>query len=156
MAHRLLFGFERTLEEDDMRLGWAIASSLVLALAGCGETRDDEMAGTDQTPSEAEQPAAAPEPAPGAAAPDVAAPSETPPADTDADLEITRKIREKLVAEEEPLSDQAQNVAVTAENGVVTLSGRVDSQQEKDRVLEIVRATEGVTNVEDQIEVAAP
>jgi osmotically-inducible protein OsmY len=140
-----------------MRLRWAIPAGLALALVACGETRDEDVAG-DPPAADTAQRAFPPEADAGADEPDVAAapPESQPTSQAESDLEITRKIREKLVAEDAPLSDQAQNVTVVAKDGVVTLSGRVEGEEEKDRVLEIVRATEGVRDVDDRIEISEP
>ena len=130
-----------------MRTRRAIVSSMTLFLFGCGNA--DERAA--HTAYESQAPPAPQEP-------DVAAtPSETDaPAvpDVGEDLEITRRIREKLVGGPDVLSDRAQNVAVFANHGVVTLSGSVEDEREKEIVLSLVRETEGVSGVEDRLEIA--
>jgi osmotically-inducible protein OsmY len=70
------------------------------------------------------------------------------------DRDITSRIREKLVAGEDPLSSQAQSVSVVAEAGVVTLIGSVENQREKALVLAIARQTDGVARIEDRLEIA--
>jgi hyperosmotically inducible protein len=70
------------------------------------------------------------------------------------DVEITRSIREKVVAGEEEFSTDAQNVKVITDAGVVTLRGPVENEREKRAIAEIARKTAGVTGVNDQLEVA--
>lgn len=64
------------------------------------------------------------------------------------DAGITAKIKADI------LGDPALKVFqihVTTTNGVVTLSGTLDSQPNIDRALELVRGTPGVTSVENNL-----
>jgi hyperosmotically inducible periplasmic protein len=72
-----------------------------------------------------------------------------------ADLEITRKIRRAIV-EDKSLSTSAHNVKIVTVDGVVTLRGPVVSSEEKASVAAKARKIAGVSNVENQIEVAKP
>jgi hyperosmotically inducible periplasmic protein len=60
------------------------------------------------------------------------------------DAAITAKIKAAIVSD--PLLKVAQ-ISVTTTNGVVTLSGVVDSQQSIDRAMEIVRSNPKVKSV---------
>jgi hyperosmotically inducible protein len=45
------------------------------------------------------------------------------------------------------------DISVDTDNGVVTLSGTVNSQQQRMRAVQIARSTDGVTRVDDKLEV---
>lgn len=66
------------------------------------------------------------------------------------DAGITTSVKTKLAADD---TVKAYEVNVTTENGVVTLSGDVDSQMAKDEALRIARDTDGVRDVIDQLRV---
>lgn len=66
------------------------------------------------------------------------------------DQDITQRIREKLT-EDDKL--EAALIDVQAQDGVVTLQGQVGSEGDRERILELVRNTEGVTEVEANIDV---
>ena len=53
------------------------------------------------------------------------------------------------------LSMNAKNVKIIARDGVITLQGPVDSQQEKDAIATKAREIAGKDKVEDQLEVKA-
>jgi osmotically-inducible protein OsmY len=72
--------------------------------------------------------------------------------ETEADRELTRKIRQALLAEP-ALSTNAKNAKVITQNGKVTLRGVVESQQEKDDVAARARAVSGVTECDNLLEV---
>src|SRR5262245_763191 len=63
---------------------------------------------------------------------------------------ITTKIKAKLVADETARPYQFE---VTTQNGVVTLTVNVDSQEAKDRALQLAKETTGVKEVVDMIAV---
>src|SRR6202162_994108 len=67
------------------------------------------------------------------------------------DSTITQAVKEKLLLQPEPSS---KNIGVDTHEGVVTLSGTVKSQQEKEQVMQIARGTEGVQRVEDKMSVS--
>jgi osmotically-inducible protein OsmY len=69
------------------------------------------------------------------------------------DLEITRQIR-RAITEDDSLSTNAHNVKIVTQNGVVTLRGPVDSEEEKDDVFQKARTTHGVKRVDNQLEIA--
>jgi hyperosmotically inducible protein len=66
------------------------------------------------------------------------------------DSVITTKVKAKLAAD--PVV-QASQFEVATDRQVVTLTGNVDSQQAKDRALEIARDTRGVMKVVDMVSV---
>ena len=70
-----------------------------------------------------------------------------------ADASVTTKIKAKMALDD---TVRAANIDVDTEGSVVTLSGRVASEDERSRALQLARDTEGVTSVVDQLTVAAP
>lgn len=67
------------------------------------------------------------------------------------DTGITASIRKSVV--DTDMSINAQNVKITTQNGVVTLSGPVKTQDEKNRIEEIARGAPGVKSVDSQLEI---
>jgi hyperosmotically inducible protein len=61
---------------------------------------------------------------------------------------LTARVKTALLADE---SVKAANIDVDSNSGVVTLSGRLSSQAEVDRAVEIVRGIDGVTQVENRL-----
>jgi len=137
-----------------MRSRLCLVVGIALGLAACGEGRDvaDE---------------------PGAPAPDVAARGDTEDADdtgvnvrdrgegattpldqsnAERDLELTQRIRQQIM--EGGFSTDAENVKVITQQGLVTLRGPVESEQEKQAIVAIARGVAGAARVEDQLEVA--
>lgn len=81
-----------------------------------------------------------------------------PPTPTDqgmseGDTAITKAIRKDIMADR-TLSMDAQNVKIITRDGMVTLRGRVDSEEERNRVAEAARRADGVRSVDNQVEVA--
>lgn len=68
------------------------------------------------------------------------------------DIEVTRKIRQKVVAEDS-FSTTAKNVKIITIGGGVTLKGPVQTMAEKDRIAEIARSIAGKSQVIDELEV---
>ena len=66
------------------------------------------------------------------------------------DAGITTAVKGKFAADDQV---KAYQIDVDTRNKVVTLSGRVDSAPAKTRAVEIARATDGVANVVDNIQV---
>jgi hyperosmotically inducible protein len=66
------------------------------------------------------------------------------------DTAITQAVKEKLLLQPET---SAEKIVVDTREGVVTLSGKVKTPEEKEQVIQIARATEGVQKVEDRLEV---
>jgi hyperosmotically inducible protein len=66
------------------------------------------------------------------------------------DTVLTAKVKASMAVD---TSVKASQIEVSTKNKVVTLTGNLDSQAEKDRALEIARKTGGVDSVVDMIEV---
>ncbi|MFN2378336.1 MAG: BON domain-containing protein [Candidatus Binatia bacterium] len=71
-----------------------------------------------------------------------------------ADVAITREVRKAVVADPD-LSVNAQNVKIITVGGVVTLRGPVRSAMEKASVAAMAQKVAGVTQVDNQIEIAS-
>jgi osmotically-inducible protein OsmY len=68
------------------------------------------------------------------------------------DLEITRRIRDALTSSDS-LSVSAQNAKVITRDGMVTLRGPVESEEERSAIASIAQGTPGVRGVDDQLEI---
>ncbi len=68
-----------------------------------------------------------------------------------ADIDITAKIRERVVATQ--MSVNAQNVKIITQNGKVTLRGPVATAEEKKRIEDIAQEVASAGNVDSQLEV---
>jgi len=69
-----------------------------------------------------------------------------------ADLDITAKIRQRVVSEKD-FSINAQNVKIITADGMVTLRGPVNSQAEYDTIAKIAREIAGEGKVDNKLEV---
>ena len=67
------------------------------------------------------------------------------------DASITSRIIAKMALDDVV---KARTIDVTTDGPIVTLTGRVHSQEERDRALRLARETEGVTQVVDRLQVA--
>jgi|GEM_PF-2711806 len=75
---------------------------------------------------------------------------------TNADVEITRQIRERLVADES-LSVQAQNLTVVTLGKNVTVRGSVESSRERQTVKDHIRAVVSNARIDEKaLTVIAP
>jgi hypothetical protein len=72
-----------------------------------------------------------------------------------ADVEITRQIRRAIV-KDDSLSTDAHNVKIITSGGVVTLRGPVASSEEKMAVAKTAEKINGVSRVNNQLEIAKP
>ncbi len=70
-----------------------------------------------------------------------------------ADLDVTQKIRKSVVADDS-LSINAQNIKIITSKGVVTLRGPVANAEEKANIGRIAQSVAGVTRVDNLIEIA--
>jgi hypothetical protein len=70
------------------------------------------------------------------------------------DVALVRDARTRLVADDR-LSLGAKNVVLVAEAGVVTVRGPFIDVEQRGRLLERIRATPGVTHVEDRLDANA-
>jgi hyperosmotically inducible protein len=64
------------------------------------------------------------------------------------DVGITTKVKASFVSDDVV---KASQIEVTTNNGVVTLTGNVDSEATKNRAIELAKATKGVVKVIDMI-----
>src|ERR687892_800518 len=96
------------------------------------------------TPTEAPRDANLPAATPGATPPAAMAPT--------ADEQLRTRVQSKFYAED---TVRAHDIAVSAENGVVTLRGTVPDDAIKQRAVALAREVENVTRVEDQLQVRA-
>lgn len=80
-------------------------------------------------------------------------PSTQAPHAATADSEMTMKVRQ-AISGDTALGPDAHNVRVTTKNGMVTLRGRVSSDQEKDMIVSKVKEIAGDSNVKDSLTVA--
>jgi hyperosmotically inducible protein len=72
---------------------------------------------------------------------------------SDADRQITRRVRQTLVSGTNDYSMIAKNVKIITANGKVTLRGPVNTQEEKTGIETIAKSVAGDGNVDDQLEV---
>lgn len=72
--------------------------------------------------------------------------------ESDADKTVSSAVR-RAIMEDSNLSTTAQNLKITTNNGVVTLRGTVNSQQEKDSIESKAKGVTGVTRINNQLEV---
>jgi len=107
--------------------GWVAATAAValIATAGCQRNRAEETTAANHTQS---------------------AQSNSP------DWWTTTKVQAKFFADKDV---KGHHVNVDTNDGVVTLSGTVDSQAAKDRAEQIARNTDGVKDVRDDLAVAS-
>lgn len=118
-------------------IGLGAVASLLLIATGCDESQPTPQA-ADNT---------------GTNIRDRAETAITPMAqgNSEADLELSRRIREAVTSNDQ-FSANAKNVKIITQNGKVTLRGPVNSEQERDAILGIVKGT-GASSVDNQLEV---
>jgi hyperosmotically inducible protein len=75
------------------------------------------------------------------------------PEDEIEDAGIANTIKGKLTTDSN--SSTLSNISVDVANGVVTLSGQVASAERKHRAEEIARSVDGVTRVNDDLQIKA-
>jgi hyperosmotically inducible periplasmic protein len=71
-----------------------------------------------------------------------------------ADVDLLSRVRRAITSNDQ-LSTTAKNIKVIETNGTVTLRGPVNSAAEKEQVVKAVQGVQGVTSVDDQLEVKA-
>jgi hyperosmotically inducible periplasmic protein len=74
--------------------------------------------------------------------------------DNTSDRSITQQIR-KAIVKDKALSTYAHNIKIITQNGQVTLSGPVRSEEEKKAIEDVASGVAGVSNVKNQIQVAS-
>jgi hyperosmotically inducible protein len=72
--------------------------------------------------------------------------------ENEADVTLTQQIR-KAVMEDDTLSMTAKNIKIITVNGVVTLRGPVDNEQERNRIVAKAEQLAGAKKVDSQLEV---
>jgi osmotically-inducible protein OsmY len=70
----------------------------------------------------------------------------------EADVTLTQQIR-KAVVDDDTLSTTAKNIKIVTVDGVVTLRGPVDNEQERTRIVAKAEQLAGAKNVKNQLEV---
>jgi hyperosmotically inducible protein len=70
------------------------------------------------------------------------------------DMDTTARIR-KAITHDKSLSTSAHNIKIITQNGSVTLRGKVDSEDEKQRVVAKAREAAGEANINDALIVAS-
>lgn len=74
--------------------------------------------------------------------------------ESEADRGITQRIRQAIIADDS-LSSQAKNAKIITDDGVVTLRGPVESNQEKTQLASMASRVQGVSRVDNQLEVSS-
>jgi hyperosmotically inducible protein len=132
----------------------ALAVAIALGLAACDgpaprtDKGDPASTGIATRPSsEATRPdKATPEPS------QAAAPSDSK-SEPGADATLGEKVRQALVNEHGIV---ARDLQVTAQNGVVTLSGKVDEKSDQERMMLVAMSVDGVRSVVSNLVVDRP
>jgi hyperosmotically inducible protein len=139
----------------------AIASAIVLALAGCDAGRDDTRkadvnkpattAGTTSpsTASGTTPPATTSSSSPSSNSGAAGKPSTTVGQKVD-DTAITSKVKTALMADDEI---KGMNINVDTKGGEVKLTGNVQSDAQAKKAMEIARGVDGVTGVQNNLQV---
>lgn len=73
--------------------------------------------------------------------------------ETEADRTLTQRIRQGIVADDS-LSMSARNVKIITANGVVTLRGPVETEEERSKIVAAAQQIAGKNNVQNQLEIA--
>lgn len=69
------------------------------------------------------------------------------------DWEITAEVKTEIMADAS-ITSSARFVSVNTTNGVVTLTGTVSSQDERDRIVNIAKSVTGVVSVNNQMTIS--
>ena len=112
-------------------IGALVAPVVLIAFTavGCNRSEPQRETGTAASPPAATSPAGA---------------------DQRSDTALTTSVQAKFYSDE---NLRGRDIDVSAENGVVTLRGTVPNENAKQQAMNLARGVEGVTNVNDQIEV---
>ena len=135
----------------------ALPVALALTLAACDrpsrtvDKSDPAREGVALRPSNE---ATSPRPEPSAANPPQPAQSADAKADSPAvDAALSEKVRQALVNEH---GVNARDLQVIAQNGVVTLSGKVDEKSDQERMMLVAMSVDGVRSVVSNLVVDRP
>lgn len=125
-----------------------------LAMVAC-EDRTSTPPRSTVTPAPSTTPNTTPRTTPSTpSSPSTTSPTPGLPGSADAANRTLSTEVKRVLSSVQGMSDAAQNITVTANNGVVTLRGTVDTRAQKDALEEKARAVPGVTQVDNQIEVS--
>jgi hyperosmotically inducible periplasmic protein len=132
----------------------ALAGAMTLALASPVYAADTEPTTSQATTERVAADEAKPADNSAHNARDVAGSDLTPldQSNDDADVELTRAIRERLV-DDDTLGTNAQNVKVITVDGVVTLRGPVENANERARIVAIATEAAGLDRVQNELQV---
>lgn len=129
-----------------MNAKWLLIPSLALILVACNEqnARPEARTSTTENPDNT-----------GINVRDRDSNLPTPmdQSESKSDLTITQKIRREVVSDSS-LSDNAKNVKIITQNGMVTLRGPVNSNQEKTTIDAKAKGVAGVKSVNNLLEIA--
>lgn len=132
------------------RLAQSLALMALSVAAAC--SRDD--AGRDRTQAERNQEARKYEPDnTGRNVRDAGGETKTPldQSNNSKDTKITQEIRQAITSDKS-MSVKAQNVRIITNDGVVTLRGAVEDNDERTTIADKARSVDGVARVDNQLE----
>jgi osmotically-inducible protein OsmY len=130
---------------------WTLLPLAIAALACSRAERGEDRASADSALMDEEQVAAAPDRELSDQPSEVLTPMDQ--GNSEADLSTSQRIR-TLVMEDDSLSMNAKNVKIITLDGRVTLRGLVESERERQAVVEAARSVAAPDKVDDQLEVA--
>jgi hyperosmotically inducible protein len=144
-----------------MTIRTATTFVFLLALTGCNESdeagrrdADESIRVTTESAKPGENEVAAADGAkPSDRGLDTPAPGE--PGAEEADLAITRMVRQSVMKEDK-LSARAKNTEIVTRDGVVTLRGAVQRPAESTLLMQIAQTTNGVRRIDNQLEIESP
>jgi len=123
---------------------------LPLAIAAMACSRAEDRATADRAFADEEQVAAAPVDEPQRSEPL----TPTDQGNSEADLSTSQRIRAAVVADDS-LSMDAKNVKIITVDGKVTLRGPVETDREREAIVELAESIAGAGQVDDQLAVTA-
>ncbi len=159
----------------------AVVTACVMFVAGCNQSSSDKGTSGQNGPADTGQGTGAPSTRNSTLAPDTNSASTSPSPDSNAvkppdntgrnvrdrsdaavtpgdqgeskaDINLVSRVRQAITKNDQ-LSTTAKNIKVIESNGKVTLRGPVNSTAEKEQIVKTVQGVEGVTSVDDQLEV---
>lgn len=132
----------------------ALAGALTLALASPGYAGDKDPVASQATAERVVVDEAKPADNSAHNAHDTAGSDLTPldQSNDEADVELTRAIRERLV-DDDTLGTNARNVKVITVDGVVTLRGPVENANERARITAIATEAAGLEHVRNELQI---
>lgn len=138
-----------------MRFARLLWHTLPLLLAvGCAQNRAD-LADTPTVNSPAGRAYAAPPPSEPLPLQTEAPASPAPPGVNTLDLDVAKSVRH-LLHENPHLGPASKNIFATVDKGVVTLTGTVPSEHDRDEIVGRISKLPGVDRVDDQLKSASP